>query len=239
MGADPYDYDVIIIGSGFGGSVSALRLTEKGYRVAVLEAGRRFDDQDFADTSWDLKGYLFRPEVGCYGIQRIDMLKDCLILSGAGVGGGSLVYANTLYEPLDPFYTDPSWSDDHRLEARAGAVLRAGQADARRRGVPALHPGRRGDEADRREARRRRHLPPDTGRRLLRWPRAAARGGRARPVLRGCRARPQPVPQLRRVHDRLPAQRQEHPGQELPAPGRVAGRGGAPDDHGDPGAARR
>jgi cholesterol oxidase len=103
------DFDVIVIGSGFGGSVTALRLTEKGYKVAVLEAGARFRDDDFADTSWDLPKYLFRPEVGCYGIQRIDALKDCLILSGAGVGGGSLVYANTLYEPLDPFYRDPSW----------------------------------------------------------------------------------------------------------------------------------
>ena len=103
-------YDVLIIGSGFGGSVSALRLTEKGYRVGVLEAGARFNDEDFADTSWDLKKFLFRPEAGCYGIQRIDMVKDCLILAGAGVGGGSLVYANTLYEPLDAFYRDPSWS---------------------------------------------------------------------------------------------------------------------------------
>jgi Choline dehydrogenase and related flavoproteins len=94
-------YDVLIIGSGFGGSVSALRLTEKGYKVGVLEAGARFRDEDFADTSWDLKRFLFRPEVGCYGIQRIDMVKDALILAGAGVGGGSLVYANTLYEPLD------------------------------------------------------------------------------------------------------------------------------------------
>jgi cholesterol oxidase len=103
-------YDVLVIGSGFGGSVSALRLTEKGYSVGVLEAGARFNDDDFADTSWDLKKFLFRPEVGCYGIQRIDMVKDCLILAGAGVGGGSLVYANTLYEPLDAFYRDPSWS---------------------------------------------------------------------------------------------------------------------------------
>ncbi|MCW2857909.1 MAG: family oxidoreductase [Marmoricola sp.] len=105
-----FDFDVIVIGSGFGGSVSALRLAEKGYKVAVLEAGARFEDSDFADTSWDVKRYLFRPEVGCYGIQRIDALKDCMIVSGAGVGGGSLVYANTLYEPLDAFYRDPSWA---------------------------------------------------------------------------------------------------------------------------------
>ena len=104
------DYDVLLIGSGFGGSVTALRLTEKGYRVGVLEAGARFTDRDFAHTSWDLKRFLFNPVLGCYGIQRIEMVRDCLILAGAGVGGGSLVYANTLYEPLDPFYTDPSWA---------------------------------------------------------------------------------------------------------------------------------
>ena len=104
-----FDHDVVVIGSGFGGSVSALRLTEKGYKVAVLEAGKRFRDEDFAKTSWRLRKFLWMPQLGCYGIQRIDKLKDVLILSGAGVGGGSLVYANTLYEPLDPFYKDPSW----------------------------------------------------------------------------------------------------------------------------------
>ena len=103
-------YDVLVIGSGFGGSVTALRLTEKGYKVGVLEAGARFEDKDFADTSFDAKRFLFMPQAGCYGIQRIDMVKDCLIMAGAGVGGGSLVYANTLYEPLDAFYRDPSWS---------------------------------------------------------------------------------------------------------------------------------
>jgi cholesterol oxidase len=112
------DFDVLVIGSGFGGSVTALRLTEKGYRVGVLEAGARFADEDFPETSFDVKKYLFRPEAGCYGIQRIDTLKDCLILSGAGVGGGSLVYANTLYEPLAAFYEDPQWRDitDWRAE---------------------------------------------------------------------------------------------------------------------------
>ncbi len=76
----------------------------------MLEAGARFEDADFAATSFDAKRYLFAPSSGCYGIQRIDMVKDCMILAGAGVGGGSLVYANTLYEPLDAFYRDPSWA---------------------------------------------------------------------------------------------------------------------------------
>jgi cholesterol oxidase len=105
-----FDYDVLVIGSGFGGSVTALRLSEKGYRVGVLEAGRRFRDEDFATNSWHVRDYLFKPSLGCYGIQRIDVLSDAVVLSGAGVGGGSLVYANTLYEPEGPFYADPRWS---------------------------------------------------------------------------------------------------------------------------------
>jgi len=107
---ESFDYDVLVIGSGFGGSVTALRLTEKGYRVGVLEAGDRFDESSYPATSWDVKKFLFMPDAGCYGIQRIDMVRDCMIVAGAGVGGGSLVYANTLYEPLEAFYRDPSWS---------------------------------------------------------------------------------------------------------------------------------
>ena len=106
---DP-DYDVVVVGSGFGGSVAALRLTEKGYRVAVVEAGRRFADDEFAQTSWDLRRYLWAPALGCYGIQRIHLLRDVMILAGAGVGGGSLVYANTLYRPLKQFYADKQWA---------------------------------------------------------------------------------------------------------------------------------
>lgn len=103
------DTDVLVIGSGFGGSVAALRLSEKGYRVTVLEAGRRFEDEDFARTSWDLKNFLWMPKLGCYGIQRIHMLKDVMILAGAGVGGGSLNYANTLYVPPEVFFKDRQW----------------------------------------------------------------------------------------------------------------------------------
>lgn len=104
------DYDVAIIGSGFGGSVSALRLTEKGYKVGVLEAGRRFADHEFAKTSWRLREFLWAPRLGCYGIQRIHLLRNVMILGGAGVGGGSLNYANTLYIPPDPFFNDQQWS---------------------------------------------------------------------------------------------------------------------------------
>ena len=112
------DYDVLIIGSGFGGSVSALRLTEKGYKVGVLEAGRRFADHEFAKTSWRLREFLWAPRLGCYGIQRIHLLRNVMILAGAGVGGGSLNYANTLYVPPDPFFNDPQWKNitDWRAE---------------------------------------------------------------------------------------------------------------------------
>ena len=103
-------FDVVVVGSGFGGSVTALRLTEKGYRVAVLEAGRRFGPNDFPKTNWNLRRFLFVPRLGMRGIQRINLLSDVMVLSGAGVGGGSLVYANTLYEPLNAFYDDRQWA---------------------------------------------------------------------------------------------------------------------------------
>ncbi|WP_445169034.1 GMC family oxidoreductase N-terminal domain-containing protein [Mycolicibacterium sp. Dal123E01] len=112
------NFDVLIIGSGFGGSVSALRLTEKGYKVGVLEAGRRYADHEFAKTSWRLREFLWAPRLGCYGIQRIHLLRNVMILAGAGVGGGSLNYANTLYVPPDPFFNDPQWKNitDWRAE---------------------------------------------------------------------------------------------------------------------------
>lgn len=107
--AEIFDFDFIIIGSGFGGSVSALRLSEKGYSVCVIEQGRRFRSSDYAKSNWDLPRYLWAPVIKCFGIQRLTFFKDVLILSGAGVGGGSLVYANTLMVPSDKAFESSAW----------------------------------------------------------------------------------------------------------------------------------
>jgi cholesterol oxidase len=104
-----HDYDWLVIGSGFGGSVSALRLAEKGYKVAVLEAGRRFQDKDYADSTWDLRRFLWAPWLGCRGIFRMTPFRDTFIASGAGVGGGSNVYASTLYRAKPEFFANPQW----------------------------------------------------------------------------------------------------------------------------------
>ncbi len=105
-----FDYDWVVIGSGFGGSVSALRLAEKGYSVAVLESGRRFADQDFAQRTAQVRRYNWIPHLGMRGILRLSVFKDVFVLSGSGVGGGSLVYANTLYRARPGFYENPQWS---------------------------------------------------------------------------------------------------------------------------------
>ena len=108
-GGARYDYDWLVIGSGFGGSVSALRLAEKGYSVAVLECGRRFRDEDFAESAWNLRRYFWMPRLGLRGIFRMTLFKDVFIASGNGVGGGSLGYANTLYRARPAFFDDRQW----------------------------------------------------------------------------------------------------------------------------------
>jgi cholesterol oxidase len=113
-----YDYDWIVVGSGFGGSVSALRLAEKGYSVAVLECGKRFGDDDFPSSTWDSRRYFWAPRMGMKGIFRLSLFRDVAVVSGCGVGGGSLGYANTLYVPPSPFFQDPQWADLENWEAR-------------------------------------------------------------------------------------------------------------------------
>jgi cholesterol oxidase len=105
-----YDADWIVVGSGFGGSVAALRLAEKGHRVLVLETGRRWRDADFDRSGWNLRRLFWAPRLGLVGPQRVSLFKDIFIASGAGVGGGSLVYANTLYRAKPEFFANPQWS---------------------------------------------------------------------------------------------------------------------------------
>jgi cholesterol oxidase len=105
-----HDYDVAIIGSGFGGSVAALRLTEKGYRVVVLECGRRWTPENLPKTNWDARNFFWFPRLGMRGFQRMTLLKDVFVVSGSAVGGGSVVYANTLYEPLPAYWSDRQWA---------------------------------------------------------------------------------------------------------------------------------
>ena len=133
---DNLEYDWLVIGSGFGGSVSALRLAEKGYSVAVLECGRRFGDRDFPRSTWDLRRYFWAPRAGMHGIFRLTLFKDVVVVSGCGVGGGSLGYANTLYVPPAGLLHGPPVERPGGLGGDTRATLRRGAADARRRDPP-------------------------------------------------------------------------------------------------------
>jgi cholesterol oxidase len=121
-------FDYVVIGSGFGGSVSAMRLAEKGYRVLVLERGKRYRDEDFARSTWNLRKYLWAPALRCFGILQISPFRDVFVLHGSGVGGGSLGYANVLMAPDPATFETPSWT---RL-ADWGRLLAPHYATARR-----------------------------------------------------------------------------------------------------------
>lgn len=125
--AEGFDVDFAVIGSGFGGSVSALRLAEKGYSVVVLERGPRYRKEDFPKTNWDLRKSLWLPLLGCFGILRLSVFSDVFVLSGAGVGGGSLVYANTLYVPPKEFFQAPQWSHLGDWQAKLKPFYRLAQ----------------------------------------------------------------------------------------------------------------
>ena len=121
-------YDYVIIGSGFGGSVSAMRLTEKGYSVLVLEKGKRFEDKDFAKSNWQFWKYIWMPAIRAHGILQIAILKGVMVLHGAGVGGGSLGYANVLEVPTDETFATPAWNKNLKW----GDVLRPHYETAKR-----------------------------------------------------------------------------------------------------------
>ena len=229
-----YDYDWIVIGSGFGGSVAALRLAEKGYRVLVLESGRRFRDEDFATSTWDTRRYFFAPKLGCRGIMRMSLFRDIFIVSGAGVGGGSLGYANTLYRARRSFFEDPGWGEladweselaphydtaermlgvtDVTFDTDADLLLKEmaedfGVGDTYRHTRVGVYFGENGVEH------------PD-------------------PYFDGEGPAAQRLHALRAVHGRLPAQREEHAREELPVVRREARRAGRARPHRRPTCAR-
>jgi cholesterol oxidase len=212
-----FDYDVLVVGSGFGGSVAALRAVEKGYRVGVMEAGKRWPDGEIPNTQWNLPRFLWLPGAELYGIQRIEYLDDVLVLSGAGVGGGSHVYANTLYVPPKQFFDAPEWAG---ITDWADELAPCYDQAVRMLGV-VRYP----------------YMPTDVDRAIQKVAIEMGRGesfnkapvgvyfgrpwrGGRRPVLRWRRAAPHRLHLLRELQYRLWPQRQEQAHHQLPVSGR-------------------
>ncbi len=213
-------YDFVVVGSGFGGSVAALRLSEKGYSVLVLEQGKRFEDADFAKRDWDIRRYFWLPQAHCFGILQLSALNGVLVLHGAGLGGGSLVYAAVLDEPSHEAFSTPAWQ--HPIDW--GAALVPHFREARRMlGVvpnPRLWPADDAARAVAKDLRREATFRPTSVGILFGAPGEEVPDpffqGNG-PARSGCHT-------LRRVHGRLPGECEEHTGQELFVPGRAARR---------------
>ena len=210
-----FDYDVVIIGSGFGGSVAALRAAEKGYRVGVMESGRRWKDEDIPKSQWDLPHFLWFPAAELYGIQRIEYLDDVLILSRCGRRRRLARLRQHAVRPAEAVLRRAGVGGHHRLGRRAGAVSGPGDPDARRRPLP-VHADRRRPRpaAGRERDGTRRDVQQGPRRRLLREPRRRGR----RSVLRRGRAAPHRLHLVRQLQHRLRPQRQEQADDELPLP---------------------
>ncbi len=203
-------YDYVIIGSGFGGSVSAMRLTEKGYSVLVLEKGKRFEDKDFAKSNWQFWKYLWLPALRAHGILQISILKGVMVLHGAGVGGGSLGYANVLEVPTDETFATPAWNQNMKW----GEVLRPHYESAKRMLGAARNPKlwkadevlkQMADERSMGHTFRATDVGHSSGRQELLFLTIISRR----------RSRACGLSALRRMHGRLSSQRQEHTSQKL------------------------
>ena len=206
------DFDWLVIGSGFGGSVSALRLAQKGHGVGVLECGRRFADDELPTSTWDVRRYWWIPRLGMKGIFRLTIFKDVAIASGSGVGGGSLGYANTLYRAPVRFYEDAQWAE---LNDWQTALAPHYETAERMLGVATYDEDDPADDFLREYAEEIGVSGTYAKTRVGVFLGEPGRDGQG-PVLRRRRPGPHRLPALRALHGRLPARRQEHAGQELP-----------------------
>ena len=228
------DYDVLVIGSGFGGSVTALRLTEKGYRVGVLEAGRRFTNDTLPKTSWRIRDFIWAPRLGLHGNPAHPLAQGLPDHRRCRRRRRFAELREHVVRAVAAVLRRPAMGAHHELARRTRAALRAGEEDAWCRREPDHHAERCRDATARRTVRQGRHVPHDAGRCLLRPRRQAGAGeDRSRPVLRRRRSGAHRLHPVRRVHDRLPARREEHAHHQLPRTGRERRRGGTPADDGD------